>query len=132
MSKIFLKAYKIKSVLSEYAQMVLKFLRCRMKGKSKQKAYAASKSLPNSEDCSESRIRISVPASFSLIGRFFLCQAGFQNNFQAVFGATFTIIGGKKQLPEEGYQKDFDSQCVPVTYSFIVVNLSFFIFVRTR
>jgi hypothetical protein len=60
--------------------MVLKFLRCRMKEKSKYKVYASLKSLPNYEVCSESRIRFSVPASFSLIGRFFYGIADFRNN----------------------------------------------------
>jgi hypothetical protein len=61
-----LKAYLNKSVLSVLAvlvQMVFKFSGCLMKEKNNYNVSAASlKTITNCKDCSESRIRISVPA----------------------------------------------------------------------
>jgi hypothetical protein len=71
-SEFILKAYTILSVFSLFfhASMVLQFLGCLVKRKIILKFLLASlKTLPNSKDCSESRILISVPA-FLLTGSF--------------------------------------------------------------
>jgi hypothetical protein len=69
-----LKAYKIESILSGHAPLsFFNFLAAWSKRKINMKMLLASmKTLTNSQDCSGSRIIISIPASLSVIGKFFL------------------------------------------------------------
>jgi hypothetical protein len=59
---LILKVYKIKSVLSLYAQLVFKFLGCLIEENIKCK---------DSETCTKSRVHISLQLPFSAIGRIF-------------------------------------------------------------
>ncbi len=70
----FLKAYKIKSVLSWHAQMVFKLLSLLISSEKSTWSFllASLKTLINSKSCSESRIKFLFGLSFPLIGKFFL------------------------------------------------------------
>ncbi len=81
----FFRAFKIKSVLSVHAQMVFKFLVCLVQEKITMKFLLASlKTLTNSKNCSESRIKYLFRLSFALIGQLFpvyeVCSKLYQND----------------------------------------------------
>ncbi len=81
----FLKAYIIKSVLSVHAPIVFKYQPTQFNRKINMKFLLVSlKTLTNSKNRSESRIKFLFWLSLALIGRFFQCTfiAGFRNNFQ--------------------------------------------------
>jgi hypothetical protein len=71
------------------------------------------KTLTNSEDCSESCIRIYVPASFPAIGRFsplftsYWMQDGFRNNFRITDGTIVRAKGGYQNTGTKGFNEDF-------------------------
>jgi hypothetical protein len=98
--KYFFKTYNFKSVLSVHAQMVFKFLACLVQEKNEYEVLLVSlKTLTDSENCSESRIKFLFRLSFALIGQFFpvYIHSRLSEQFsgsQAGYGTTFRDTGG--------------------------------------
>jgi hypothetical protein len=99
---IYLKAFRMKSVLSVHAQMIFKFLAYLVREKNKYKFLLAFlKKLTNSNNCTERCIKFLFRLSFAVLGLFsfvytvhswqafrtiFIITAVFQNNFRVAGG----------------------------------------------